>query len=193
MGDYFSHMSEGFDDVEPSFGFGGEPLPTGWYPVEVETLLDASLSNGGAPQARLQLKVFEGERANQRAFVTVTMGPSVLGRDGSQRTEEEIAKAAASLKGQMSGFLKSIGVTTGPAEGHDVMTKAKNFFNTGSWTGKQLMARLKHVPENVQRGWNARNELAGFRSLDDEKQGISAWRAKQDASGNSGSMEAQTI
>lgn len=194
----FSMMYDGFDDVEPSYGFSDEPLPSGWYPLVVEKVLDKSLSRNGSPTARIQLLVKEGGCEGKRTFANIIMGPAETGRDKDgneiKRSPEEMQKTAATIKGQMSGFLRALGVTTGQPQGAGDQA-VYNFFNVDSWQGREFMGFVKLMPA-TPRFPNPSNRLQGYRSLEDEKHGLSAWRAaeaKKPGGGGKAEAKAQSI
>ena len=175
----FKQMFEGFDEVQPSFGFSDEPLPTGWYPVKLEKVLETQTSPKGSHGARVQLVVTEGDMSKKRAFVNVTMGPSEMNRDNTQRSEAEIAAAARNIQSQMRGLLKALGLNTGQPSGGTDLEKICSFFSVGQWEGREFMAYLKLRPETNTR--QASNQLNAFAPADDPKKGLGAWRAKQGA------------
>lgn len=181
-------MFEGFDDVEPSYGFTPNPLPTGWYPVLLEKVLDTQTSQKGSLSARLQLLVTEGPHKDQRTFMSLTMTPALLDKENTQKSDVDIQKAKKVIQGMMGGFLKSINVTTGHPAGASAEEKNLSFFNIGSWEGNQFMANVKLRPANGT--WEASNMIRSYKNLEDEKDGIAAWREK---SGEATQEVAQTI
>ena len=170
-------LYDDIDDVEPSFGFTGEPMPSGWYPLRVEKLLEVQQRTTGTVQARLQLLTLEGEMKDKRAFVSLTLAPSKQNPDESQRTLEEVKKAAGNIRSQMAGFLKSLGVTTGHPAGSNDAEKASGFWNTREWETREFMGYVKLMPATEK--WNASNRLNGYAPIEDEKKGLAQWRAKQ--------------
>ena len=188
MSDY-SHMMEGFDEVEASHGFSDEQLPSGWYPLKVEKVLSTDLSRNGSPQARLQLLVTEGSAEGKRTFANISMGPAKVDRDGAARSDDDLKKTAKTIQGQMRGFLDALGLTTGQPVG-DGEEAVYSFFSVGSWAGREFMGYVKLLPAKGQ--WPASNRLQSYQSLQDEKKGIDAWRAGQ-ASDAAPTSAAQSI
>lgn len=175
MGDY-SYMHEGYENQEASHGFSDELLPSGWYPLEVENILEKSLSKKGSPSARIQLRVTEGKYENKRTFTNMTLGPAKYDKDGAERTKSDLQNLASTIQGQMRGFLQSLGATTGAPVG-DADQAIYNFFNVDGWKGRQFMGFVKLIPAKGE--WNAQNRLQGYRNLADDKKGIESWRAAQ--------------
>lgn len=179
-----------FDDVEPSYGFSDEPLPTGWYPVKVEKIHNISTTKGGAHQVRMQLQVLHGDCANKRAFVSMNMSAAETNHNGTNRSAEELKNVSRSIQGQMSGFLKSIGVTTGAPVGESDSDKLASFFSVSEWEGKELMAYVKLRPAKGQ--YSASNMLNSYKHIDDPKKGLAAWLAGGGGSASTATTSAAT-
>lgn len=186
MTDIYDAMLDGYDDVEPSSGYG-EPLPTGWYPMRVEAVLDTSTSKNGAAMARLQLDVGEGPDKGKKAFVNVIMSPSLVDKTGATRGQAQLADANSVIQGQLKSLLKALGVQTGQPVGTGA-EKLFSFYNVGAWKDREFMARIRLRPARGE--YEASNDLGDYKPFADEKRGIAWWRGQQ---GGGGSAKAETI
>jgi len=189
MSDPFANMLDGYDEVEPSQGMSGDPLDTGWYPLMVEKVLGTDVSQKGAPTSRVQLKVTEGEYEGRRAFVTVVMGAAMYDKEGKQRTAVELAKANKTIQGQMKGFLKAIGVSTGQpgGTGKDMVF---GFYNVPLWEGRTFVGKIRK--RAAEGAYPESNQLDAYHSNDDEKRGLSWWRQEQGGA-KSSAPQAQSL
>lgn len=173
----FDKMVQGFDEVEPNFGYDDEPLATAWYPVRLERVLEAQTSQGGSHGVRVQLVVNEGVDKGRRAFVNVSLTPSTTNQDGTERSEAEMNIKYANLQKMTSALMKSLELVTGDPGSGTELEKAIQFFRVNEWEGRDFMAYVKRRPETATR--QASNQLNGYRPLSDPKKGLDAWRLKQ--------------
>jgi hypothetical protein len=172
MSDPVLDMLDGYDDVEASSGMSGDPLPTGWYLLTVEKLLDMAASKAGVPMARLQLNVDEGEHAKQKAFVSIALGPKATNKDGSNRSPEEFDKAKKSVQAQAKGLLKAIAVETAQPLGEG-LEKVFSFYNVQAWEGRQFVGKIQlRIDRSGQ--YDPQNALQAYHHIDDAKKGV-AW------------------
>lgn len=169
----YTDLFTGYDDVEESHGFDGDPLPTDWYYLLVEKVLDVAQSNKGAITARIQVGVQEGPKANAKAFVSIVLAPAAEDKNGAQRNDVEMRKANSNIQAQMKGFLRALGVTTGQPLGNSLVDKAHSFYNVNAWEGSSFIAKVSRR-ENAQYG--ASNQLSSYYSLSDEKRGLDWYR-----------------
>jgi hypothetical protein len=180
MSDPFDAMLEGYDDVEESSGFDGDPLPTGWYPLKIAKVYETSTTTNGAVRTRCGVSVLEGPHEGKVGFFTLNMSPSRVDKNGAARTQEEIKAAAGSIQAQLKGFLSALGLSTGQPVGEGDR-KIANFFNVGSWEGREFIGKMQYVPAKGQ--WSAQNNLNAYYSMGHDDKGIDWWRSNH--AGNS--------
>lgn len=190
MSDPFTGMLDGYDEVEPSQGMSGDPLDTGWYPLMIEKVLGTDVSKKGAPTSRVQLKVTEGEFEGRRAFVTVVLGAASYDKEDRERGAVDMAKANKTIQGQMKGFLRALGVTTGQmvGEGKDMVF---GFYNVGSWDGRTFVGKIRK--RAAEGNYPESNQLDAYHNNDDEKRGLAWWRAQSTSAKSSAAPQAQSL
>ena len=174
MSDPYEAMMEGYDDVEESSGFDGDPLPTGWYPLRIQKVYETSTTKNGAVRTRCGVSVIEGPCEGKIGFFTMNMSPSRVAKDGSARDVGEIRSAATSIQSQLKGFLSALGLSTGQPVGEGDK-KIASFFSVGSWEGREFIGKIQFVPASGQ--WSAQNNLSAYYSMGHEDKGMDWWRA----------------
>lgn len=189
MSDAYDMMLTGYDDVEASHGFDGEPLPAGSYALKVEKILDAAPSKtSGVPMVRMQLLVTErhpdAAMVGRRTWVSMALGASSKNRDGQLRDAAAMAKATSNVQAQMKGWLGVLGVSTSTPSGTGVQ-KVVNFYNVGAWEGREFVGKIALRPKTEQ--YEASNQLNSFHSLQDEKRGLEWLRAQVSTASTSSS------
>lgn len=179
MSDAYDQMLTGYDEVEASHGFSGDPLPTAWYALQVEKVLDSSASKSGVPMVRLQLLVTskhpDEAMRGKRAFVGIALGASRVDKNGVQRSQAEYDKATKQVQATSKGLLSALGVSTAAPLGSGV-DKVFNFYNVGAWTGREFIGKVALRPPQGQ--YDASNQLQAHHALDDAKRGLE-WLQKQ--------------
>lgn len=189
MSDFYSDLSRYYDEAEGSSGFGGDPLPTGWYYLKIEKVLETGLSKNGVPQARLQLQVVEGPCQDQRAFVSLSLGAKETNDDGSNRSKEELDKANKNIVNMIKGFMKAVDVTTGAPVG-PFPENVFNFYSVPSWEGRAFVGKIKLQPAKGQ--YDASNRLNAYHNINDEDKGLAWLRGKYAGSGGA-AIKAETV
>jgi hypothetical protein len=186
-------MFDNYDQLDESHGFEGEPLPTGWYGLEIEKIHAKDRSERGAMMVRYQARVYAGPAklvdGNARCFLMRLLKAKEVNNDETRRTDAEIAAADNNIKAQMRGFMSSLGVPTATPTGADDLSKVCNFYNVDSWVGKQFVGKVKFVPEGQ---YPAKNDLSSFHNVGDEKRGI-AFVHEQAAKAGNVAVDAQTL
>jgi hypothetical protein len=180
VADAFDSMLAGYDEVEASQGYSGDPVPTGWYALKLEKVLSAELSKNGIPMVRMQILITEGQRANQRAFVGMTLSASEKDKNGAQRTKQEIDDANRKIMAQMKGFLGALGVSTAAPAGSGAQ-KVFNFYNVTAWEGRDFIGKISLRAKTEK--YEASNQLNAYYNIKDEKHGLDWLRAQGETSG----------
>lgn len=140
-------------EVEPQKAF--EPLPSGWYNVQIEESEMRDASTQGNEYLELKMKVLDGDFANRVIYDRLNIINS-----------SEVAQAIAYE--QLSAICHATGVI--------------NVEDTDELHGKPFMAKVKLKPANGD--YEAGNDVKGYKACDgSESQGGKASSASAAASG----------
>ena len=184
MSDAYDQMLTGYDEVEASHGMSGDPLPTGWYALQVEKILDSSpAKNSGVPMVRMQLFITDkhpdAAMHGRRAWVSVALGASQQDKNKVQRSQAEYEKATKQVQSSSKGLLSAMGVNTAAPMGSGA-EKGFNFYNVAAWTGREFIGKIALRPATKE--YSESNQLQAHHNLDDPKRGLE-WLRAQAATG----------
>lgn len=195
MSDAYDQMLTGYDDVEPTYGFSGEPLPTGWYALRVEKILDSAPSRkSGVPMVRVQLLITDKHpdtnMVGKRAWVSIVLGASTLDKNDVKRSQAEYDKATKQVQSTSKGLLSAMGVSTAAPMGSGA-EKVFNFYNVAAWEGREFIGKIGLRPANKQ--YDESNQLQAHHALDDAKRGLEWLKAQTATSTTSTTTAPATI
>lgn len=185
MSDY--DLYEGWDEVEESHGLESGALPAGWYHFKVEEVSGKGIAQSGSAWLKLRLSVVDGPMAKRNAFVMLTVDAAKTEKVNGvekKKSDADIANALRSIKGQMRGWLNSIGVDLGRPERHlEGIDKIAAFYNTEAWAGREFVGNIKVTPARPDgKGgmYDPGNRLQQYFHLEDKKKGLAFVQQQQE-------------
>lgn len=174
-----------YESATPDFGDDGTPLPRGWYPLRLFPVKQ-DVTKSGIPTVLVSATVTDGPKAGRQFLLTQYLCASKFNRkkeeDGSwsetERTEEEFKQKSKSAMYRLKGFMDACGIEMNfAAEGEGEAEFLPNYYNVQDWKNARVMGNVSVYKD--------KNQVKGWRPIDDEKFGRDAFLARIEAQENS--------